>query len=54
MKIENHIFRDVFLIFSPSGRFETFLYSRAEALEYKRQGKKVFFISAGNKKSIMI
>jgi hypothetical protein len=44
----------VFLIFSQTGKFETFLYSRAEALEYKKQGKKIFFISAGNKKSIMI
>jgi hypothetical protein len=54
MKIINQTCRNAFLIFDNSGKFENFVYTKSEAEKLKSEGKKIFFVSAGDKKNIII
>jgi hypothetical protein len=54
MKIQNQTCRNAFLIFDNSGRFDGFVYTKTEAEKLKSEGKKIFFVSAGDKKNIII
>jgi hypothetical protein len=54
MKIQNQISRNAFLIFDNSGNFENFVYTKTEAEKLRAEGKKIFFVSAGDKKNIII